>query len=123
MCDDLDITREIRNLYFRTNVLKRRFSLCSLEVKLKLFRSFCICFYDIALWMNYSKTVYGRMKSCYTKCVKSFFNFHKYNSVTEVFLYLGLPLFDTIVHNSRFSLSSRVLRSSNSLISSSGGHV
>ena len=52
LCDDLDITREIRNLFFRTNVLKRRFSLCSLEVKLKLFRSFCMCFYDIALWKN-----------------------------------------------------------------------
>ena len=123
MCDDLDIAREIRNLYFRTNVLKRRFGLCSLEVKLKLFKSFCICFYDIALWLNYSKTIFGRMKSCYTKCVKSFFNFHKYSSVTEVFMYLGLPLFDTIIHNSRLSLFNRVLRSSNSLVSSIGGSV
>ena len=44
MCDDLDIKREIRNLYFRTNVLKRRFSLCSLEVELRLFKSFAFAF-------------------------------------------------------------------------------
>ena len=81
-----------------------------------LFKSFCICFYDRALWMNYSKTMSGRMKSCCTECVKSFFNFHKYSSVTEVFMYLGLPIFDTIVHNSQLSLFKRVSLSSNSLI-------
>ena len=101
--DDSDISREIRNLFFRTNVLKRKFSECSVEVKLKLFKSFCMCFYDIALWMQYSKTIYSRMKSCYIKCVKSFFNFHKYSSVIEVFLYLQLPSFDNVVHNTRVS--------------------
>ena len=122
LCDDSDISREIRNLFFRTNVLKRRFSLCSLKVKLMLFKSFCMCFYDIALWMNYSKTIYSRMKSCYIKCVKSFFNCHKYSSVTEVYMFVGLPSFDTVLHNSRVSLLNRVSRSSNTFLSSMGGY-
>ena len=39
----------LKCLFTRTNILIRRFSHCSLNVKLRLFRSFCICFYDIAL--------------------------------------------------------------------------
>ena len=50
--DDDDVYRELKCLFTRTNILIRRFSHCSLNVKLRLFRSFCICFYDIALWRN-----------------------------------------------------------------------
>ena len=46
--DDSDISRELRCLLFtRTNVLIRRFWRCSLDVKLRLFRTYCMCFYDI----------------------------------------------------------------------------
>ena len=47
--DDKDISREIKTLFARTNVLGRRFKRCSVAVKVRLFRTFCICFYDIAL--------------------------------------------------------------------------
>jgi len=41
----------VRTLFTRTNILARRFSLCSTSVKLLLFRSFCICFYGTGiLW-------------------------------------------------------------------------
>ena len=33
-CDDKDILREVRAMFTRTNILARRFSLCSLPVKL-----------------------------------------------------------------------------------------
>ena len=33
-CDDDDIAREIRNLFVRTNILKRMFHKCTLTVKL-----------------------------------------------------------------------------------------
>ena len=44
LCDDKDIEREIKALFTRTNMLCRRFKRCSVAVKLKLFRTFCICF-------------------------------------------------------------------------------
>jgi len=47
--DDADVCRELKCLFTRTNILIRRFSRCSFNVKLRLFRSYCICFYDIAL--------------------------------------------------------------------------
>ena len=48
--DDNDINRELRCLFTRTNVLVRRFGRCSLDVKLRLFRTYCVCFYDMSLW-------------------------------------------------------------------------
>jgi len=42
MSDDKDIEREIRNMYVRTNTLLRRFGKCSKNVKVRLFRSYCM---------------------------------------------------------------------------------
>jgi hypothetical protein len=37
LSDDLDMKREIRNMYIRANTLFRRFKLCSVKVKINLF--------------------------------------------------------------------------------------
>ena len=47
LCADDDIQREVKNLYVRRNILLRKFGKCSFNVKLKLFRTYCLCFYDI----------------------------------------------------------------------------
>ena len=64
--DDDDIQREIRNMFIRTNILVRRFSKCkdSLSVKTVLFKSYCICMYDVALWKSYKKDIMDRFHSC-----------------------------------------------------------
>lgn len=103
--DDCDIKREIKNLFLRANLLCRRFQRCSLQVKLALFRAFCICFYDTALWSNFSAAALLKFKSCYHKCLKYFFGYLKYSSVTNMLLELGLPSFDTLIHNQRVSFS------------------
>ena len=72
-CDDNDIARKIRNLFVRTNILKRMFHKCSLAVKLILFKCYCMCFYDIGLWSKYTAGALAKFKSCYYKCIKAFF--------------------------------------------------
>jgi hypothetical protein len=44
--DNFDISREIKALFSRTNILSRRFKRCSRLVKVRLFQCFCVCFYD-----------------------------------------------------------------------------
>ena len=63
--DDDDIASEIRNLFVRTNILKRMFHKCSLAVKLILFKCYCMCFYDIGLWSKYTAGALAKFKSCY----------------------------------------------------------
>jgi len=36
---------------------------CSREVKLRLFKSYCMGFYDIALWKHYNAGTINRLKS------------------------------------------------------------
>ena len=43
--DDDDIKREIKKLLVNTNTLVNRFQRCSHNVKLVLFKSFCMCMY------------------------------------------------------------------------------
>ena len=78
LTDDDDIKREIRCMFVRTNILLRRFGKCSVAVKMSLFRSYCLCFYDIGMWTKYSSTVFKRMEACYNKCIKSFFKYRRF---------------------------------------------
>ena len=80
------------------NILQfKRFKRCSKLVKVRLFRSFCVCFDDTALWCNYSVGAISRLASCYNKCLKYFFGYSKYSSVTDMLLEVGLPSFNTTI--------------------------
>jgi len=59
-------------MYIRTNILNRTFGKCSHEVKVRLFKTYCLCFYDIALWQSYTLTPINQFRSCYNKCLKYF---------------------------------------------------
>jgi len=103
--DDADITREIRSLFHHTNMLIRRFGQCSVDVKRELFRSYCLCLYDTALWKFYKTTVINKLKSAYNRCMKMFFGYSRYHSVAQMLPDLTLPSFETLITNSRFTFT------------------
>ena len=98
-CDVSDVNRELRNLFATVNVLIRRFSYCSTQVKLRLFKSYCLCYYDIALWQNYHVSVGNILTSAYVKCMKLFYVIPKYDSVSAMLMQLNLASFNTVLHN------------------------
>jgi len=117
LSDDNDIQREVRSMFVCCNILIRKFSNCSRLVKLKLFQSYCLCFYDIALWYLYSIGSLSKFRSCYNKCIKLFFRYKKYDSVTNILFETGLPSFDTVCHNAKCTFRTRWLSCSNSMVS------
>ena len=50
---DLDIMRQCRQLYAQGNALARRFHMCSDNVKVTIFRSYCSSLYTSQLWWKY----------------------------------------------------------------------
>ena len=114
--DDDDIKREIRNIFMRSNILIRRYGKCSVNVKLALFRAYCLCLYDAGLWIHYSVTVLNKLRSCYNKCIKFFFGYSRCHSVTEMLSELGLPRFDYLFNNCVNSVKSRWTSSKNVLV-------
>ena len=80
------------------------------ELNFELFEFTIICSkYGMALWKRYNVATISRLRSCYVKCMKLFFGYSKYHSVTCVLIELGLPSFDTLI-NSRVRLSVTVKR-------------
>jgi hypothetical protein len=114
--DDSDVNRELKCLFMRTNVLARRFKRCNVTVKVRLFQSFCICFYDTALWCNFSKGAINKLESAYNRCIKTFFGFDKYSSVTNMLMEIGLPSFNTVIHNHCVRFENGLNMSDNRLI-------
>jgi len=115
--DDDDIQREVKNMYVRTNILLRKFGKCSFNVKLKLFRTYCLCFYDIALWHSYRISSLNKFRSCYNRCIKIFLGYKRRDSLTSVLLDSGLPSFNTVLHNSSASFVNCVSSCSNQIVS------
>ena len=68
--DNDDIQREICNMFIRTNILIRRFHSCSHNVKVLLFKSYCVCLYDTYLRNYFKISAINKLRSCYHKCIK-----------------------------------------------------
>jgi hypothetical protein len=114
--DNDDIKREIRCMFMRSNILIRRYSNCSVAVKLLLFKAFCMCVYDASIWLHYSITVYNKFRSCYNKCVKKLFGFNRCYSVTSMLDELNLPCFDNLMTSNSENFYKRWSVCSNSLV-------
>jgi len=82
-------------------MLARRFYSCSVAVKVWLFKSFCLCFYDVALWNNFTAGALDKVRSGYVKCIKVFFRYSKSFSVTAMLTELNLYKFDSLVDKCR----------------------
>jgi len=62
-------------------------------------------------------TVINKLNSAYIRCMKMFFGYSRYHSVTQMLLELTLPSFETVIINSRFTFMKMYNSSSNELVS------
>ena len=51
--DDVEMLRQLRLLYMRSNKTLRMFHFCTIDVNVKAFMSFCKSFYCCYLWTEY----------------------------------------------------------------------
>ena len=59
--DDEDLQREIRNLFTRINILARRFAKCFADVKIYLYKAYCISLCDAGLWRRYKVSSFNKL--------------------------------------------------------------
>ena len=76
--DDLDIRRQCRAINVRGNILFRKFHMCSVSVKLKLFNSYCASMYTPHLWWNYKKMSICKLQITYHNILKMNIGLSKY---------------------------------------------
>jgi len=72
--------------------------------------------YGTALWNSYTVNCMKKLRSCYHRCMKWFFGYDRFSSVTAILLDLQLPSFDTRLYNYKFSFSMQFTYSGNAVV-------
>ena len=108
--------REIRNLFSRIIILNKRFQRCSVDVKLMLFKSYCMCLYDAALWSKFNVGAMEKLRACYNKCVNIFFGYLRSHSVTAMLSDLGSPTLSSLLVTCQLSFRKREQSSANTAV-------
>ena len=125
--DNADISRQLRSLYTTSNILRRKFSCCSLSVKLHLLESYCCNFYCASLWCNYTKQIYYKFEVAYNNMFRFILGFKPRDSAgfkprdSASFMFANnrIDSFDARIRKTCFNFRQRLLTSSNNVIISS----
>ena len=116
-CDDDDMSRQLRSLYYRANSLLQKFNKCSIEVKKTLFNSYCASMYCPHLWVNYTKCMYNKLKVAYNNVFRRLLGYRKFDSASHMFVTNRLDNFEVKLRKSVYKFMQRLTASNNDLIS------
>ena len=115
---DLDLKRQMRKIYANTNLLLKKFSKCSVDVKCYLFKTYCSNLYCAPMWFDCTKTALKKLKVAYNNSLGRFMILPWRNSAREMFANLGIPSIDELLRIFVFGFRSRIIVSTNLFISS-----
>ncbi|XP_045772691.1 uncharacterized protein LOC123872451 [Maniola jurtina] len=71
MKDNEDLERQRRSLAAKSNMLARRFTRCSRQVKVTLFKAYCQALYTSQLWYTYSKATFDALRVQYNNAFRA----------------------------------------------------
>ena len=114
--DDCDVQKQTRKLMAIGNVILRKLSFCSKEVKLELFRSYCYSIYCNSLWSRYGVATLRKLQVCHNDILKRLLGLPRWTSSSWTFATYNVQCVTVIRRNSVFSLKSRLEKSANSII-------
>ena len=80
--DDDDINRQRRTLFVQGNIILRKFNMCSLGVKLTIFRTYCSPMYTAQFWWTYTKSTINKFQIAYHNIFEMFLGVSKYESTS-----------------------------------------
>ena len=114
--DDDHIVKEMRNLFVRGNMLIRKFVYCTEEVKIKLFKAFCLSMYCCPLWSNYRLYSIRRLHVAMNKVFKGLMRMPYFSSASLLFAVCNVPNFSVLRRKLVYSLRRRIYESCNKLV-------
>ena len=115
--DDTDIKRQLRAIYASGNMLCRKFKMCSKEVKIQLFKSYCTNLYCSHLWQSYSKKSYHRVRVAYNNIYRSLMGIDRQCSISNEFVNASVNNFGSLIRNAISGFRKRIYTIDNTLVS------
>ena len=114
--DDDDMLRQMRTLYIRSNKLLRTFHYCTIDVKLELFRSFCMPFYCCYLWTAYKKSTFDKLRVAFNNAYRRVLNLPWRCSASAMYANNSIQNFEAVIRKSTYGFIQRLAKSTNSLV-------
>ena len=115
---DLDLKRQMRKMYANANLLLRKFSRCSVNVKCYLFKTYCSNLYCAPMWFDCTKTVLTKLKVAYNNSLRRFMGLPWHNRASEMFVNLNIKSFGELLRVFVHGFRSRITVSRNFMLSS-----
>ena len=116
MKDDLDIMRQCRQLYAQGNALARCFHMCSDNVKVTIFRSYCSSLYTSQLWWKYKVNSIRKLYVAYNNAFRMLFMLPRDGSASGMFAVHNVMSCPALVRKLVFGFYKRVKASQNSIV-------
>ena len=114
--DVLDIERQRKKIFIQGNSLIRKFSVCTINVKLTLFNTFCSPLYTAHLWTKYSNSSIKSLYRAYHNTLKVLIGVSKREHTSPLCAYLNVRTCPAVIRNLVFRFMERTRTSSNNLI-------
>ena len=114
--DDLDIQRQRKTIYAQGNSIHRKFHMCSTEVKVMLFRTYCTPLYTAHLWTNYSKRSLANFYIAYHNMMKLLIGLPKREHNRHLCVRYDIPHGPSLLRNLIYRFMCRLKESQNKLI-------
>ena len=114
--DDKDIERQRKKIYAQGNSILRKFYMCSVEVKVMLFKSYCTSLYTAHLWTNYSNKTLNDFYIAYHNVMKLFIGLPKREHNRPLCVTHRIPYGPALIHNYIYKFICRLDRSENKII-------
>ena len=114
--DDEDIGRQRKKIYAQGNSILRKFYMCSTEVKVTLFKSYCTSLYTAHLWTNYSNKAINDFYIAYHNVMKLFLGLPKREHNRPLCVLHEIPYGPALMGNLIFKFTRRLDNSENSIL-------
>ena len=95
--DDMDLKRQMKQLYGKGNILIRKFGKCSDEVKVSLFQSYCNNMYCCALWNKYNVSSYKSLNVAHNNVFRHLLQVSGPCSISQLFVNYGIDHFSVLL--------------------------
>ena len=97
-------------------MLIRKFSMCTVDVKCSLFRTYVTPLYTAQLWTNYTKGSMRRLKVAYNDALRLLLQVPRWHNASELFVTNGLPTLEALLRNLMHGFICRLDQSKNSVM-------
>ena len=106
----------MRKCYANANMLLRKFTKCSLDIKWYLFKTYCCNLYCTPFWYDSTKAALKNLKVAYNNSLRRLLGLLSHNSASGMFVNLNIPSSGELLRKYVYRFRNRLESSENSII-------